>query len=197
MKRQTNALVNDKHRSRASAKEKENKLSQTIKLFSANMQTLSSYSHSINNYIQTNKLEELHQISNMIESTKAEIEQYSTALDDSVNELEAMKSRVGEQERYKKSIQDNLSLLEKREKVNLLKEEYEILKADFREMADSNSTGDDYDTSVKKKNRLLSEKARREGRIGELKYQQKELKVSNFIDSILNIYCSMFNNIDS
>jgi len=106
----------------------------------------------------------------------SQIEEKKTDYASLLGEIETLKSRLGEQERYKKSIQNNLRLLETRKEIKRLKNEYQTLRAEFEEMTASDSTGDDYDTAVKKKNLLLSDKARLEGRIGELKYQQKDLK---------------------
>lgn len=176
LRRHNNILINDKERMRNTAKAKETKLSETIKTFASDMQTLSSFSFQIDDFTRSKKILELSDMTKTLSYIMSQIEEKKTDYASLLGEIETLKSRLGEQERYKKSIQNNLRLLETRKEIKRLKNEYQTLRAEFEEMTASDSTGDDYDTAVKKKNLLLSDKARLEGRIGELKYQQKDLK---------------------
>lgn len=177
MRRQQNELNSEKEKSRSTAKRDEEELSQTLKSFSKRMLILTSCSSSINSFLETNKVLEMENIVENIQSMQLLITKEKESVEEAMSEIEVLKGRVGEQERYRKSILDNLKLLETRKQVMELKEEYKELKLEFKEMAGSSTPGDDYAATVKRKNQLLSEKARREGRVGELKNQQKELKV--------------------
>ena len=180
LKRQSNALVHDKERMRAAAKLEETKLTENIKDFSSDMQTISAYSSRINNFMQAKKIEKLDDTVKRLVDLETKIDQKKDDFQTLSTEVESMKSQVGEQERHKKSIQDNLRLIDTQKKVSVLKEEYEALRVEFEEMVESENPGDDYETATAKKDKLSSEKARREGRLGELKGQQRELKVGTF-----------------
>ena len=177
MKRQYQTLTNEKERMRSSAKAEELKLSEKINAFSEDMHTISSFSKIIDDFKQSNKVNELNGMADKLSEVDSQIKKSKRDYKDLANEINSMKSRAAEHERYRKSVQDNIRLLDVRRKVQELKKECEVLETEFEAMAAPDMSGDDYATCVKKKNTLLSEKARREGRIGELKYQQKELKV--------------------
>jgi len=170
------AKQSDRQRMRTVAAEEEIRLNRLINEFSNDVQSLNSLTERIDRYLESNNEEEIEKLDSSLADVASSTREKENALKEMVPELQALQKKVSDQERHKKTIQDNIKLIKALDNVKKLRDELSVLEEELENLQGSNALNDDYASAMSSKKRHMEEKHRCEGRRLGYKDQQRNLK---------------------
>lgn len=153
----------EKQRSRSLATDEEQKLLSTISNFDGDVQILRDIVKQINHYTDSTKAQELDGISSKIAKIDERIQAKKGELLELEPTLESVKRAVDDQERRKKQLQQNIEILEARERMVAAEKEVEQLENKRDAIKGFDTASQKLAAASKRKDKLVEQRARADG----------------------------------
>lgn len=163
---------------RSLANEEEHDLLSVLSVFDSDVKSLHNLAKQIDAYLNSDKPQELEQITSKVVKVLDRIEARKRELLQLEPSLEAVKRAVEDQERHKKLLKQNIDILEAGERMKVLEKEIEDLEDKRAEIEGYSTVYKEYTTAKQRKEELQQKKANYDGRFASLVEQIRALKVS-------------------
>ena len=185
----------EKLRHRELAKEEEVRLSSTLNKFKNDISALLTLNSDINqstrrlvDNISSDVLyEKIGKVKGIVSEKCAQIQELET-------ELESLTRSIADQERHRKIIKENISLIEARHQIEKLRKEIDLVQKKKQKIYGHDTAAQELNEATAQISVLLEKKARKEGRRGGFVEEIRFLKVSYFSSPLgaLSIFISQY-----
>ena len=180
------AKETEKERLRALRTEEEDRLSSTYSSFVSEVKSLKELAKQIDEYLESNKVVDLDQLSNkaeaIVERMKSKQEEIS-ALQPAMDE---MAKAVADQESHKKNLKENIELIKSSQRILELDKEISVLEEEAESVEGHDTCNEDWERLAARKQELLNAQARLEGRRGEILESIRSFKASTKFANVTN-----------
>jgi chromosome segregation ATPase len=169
----------EKAKQRQHAKDEEERLAEQVNSFVGEVALIINIEADIKRAAQNLQDSNL----DMLVGKLAELEQKKEEINDKISELDSQVQKairsINDQERQRKLIQGSIEVIQLRQKLKDLKREMIALKEDLEQIEGHDVAAKEFNTATERKEELLDQKARLEGRRGGFVDQIHTLKVSS------------------
>lgn len=168
----------NRQRLRSDNKRQEEKLAEKQTEFSNDMVQLNSLSSRVEAFQNSNKTQELKEVVVQISEINTDIGEKESELTTVHEEINSLEDQMKEKERFQKTLDSNLRLLDVQEQIREMKAEYRKLQEEVNNLELTDEKHEEFEQAIQTKEKLLAKISKSEGRIESFKDQQEELKVS-------------------
>ena len=171
----------EKHKLRSHASEEDQSLQSTLSQFDSDVKGLQNLAGQINVFLNSDLPQEMEHISSKVAKI---LDRVSARKGDLLNlepALEAVKRAVDDQERHKKSLKQNIDILEAGERIKILEQEITDLEDKRGQIQGHDTVYDEYEIAKKRREELQQKKANYDGRFASHVEQIRALKVRSAV----------------
>ena len=170
----------EKLRHRELAKEEEERLSSTLNKFNNDISALLTLNLDINQsarrLVDNNSFDVLHE---KIDKVRDIVSEKRTQIQELEPELESLTRSISDQERHRKIIRENISLIEARHRIEKLRKEIDLVQKKKQKIHGHDTAAQELNEATAQISALLETKARKEGSRGGFVEEIRSLKVSS------------------
>ena len=170
----------EKLRHRELAKEEEERLSSTLNKFNNDISALLTLNLDINQsarrLVDNNSFDVLHE---KIDKVRDIVSEKRTQIQELEPELESLTRSISDQERHRKIIRENISLIEARHRIEKLRKEIDFVQKKKQKIHGHDTAAQELNEATAQISALLETKARKEGSRGGFVEEIRSLKVSS------------------
>lgn len=167
-----------KQLARTQTKDEESQLSKALSLFKTDVDLLKGVTKQIEQFSKSNKEKELQRLNSKVSKLKENVDAKEAELQAMLPDLDVLAKSVSDQERHKKTIEDNITQLTLQKSIERLREEVVVLEKEIEKIEGADTCADDYKRANSRKTEVMDTKARHEGRRGGIVDNIRSLKVS-------------------
>ena len=166
----------EKQRMRSTVKAEEDRLNGNLNQFNADVRKLSDLSTRIDGYSQSDKPKELERVTLELSDIADKQSEGEKTLAAMGPKLESLNKKVNDQERHKKTINNNIELLEILKEIEKKKRQLSELEEEIEAVEESDTSEKDLQAVQKRIAQLENARAQCEGRRSVVKDQIRSLK---------------------
>ena len=152
--------------------------------FAADVSSLKEISEKIDDYVESNKENELEEVLKESETVQEKIKKKQAEIDTVQPELDALTRAIGDQENHKKNLQENIAIIKSESNIDKLEKEIEKLEKSIASVEGQETCDTDLEHVMGQLKEYHSTQARLDGRRSEIVESIRGLKVKAIVDGL-------------